>query len=157
MAVEALARRGIDKAVREDQPADERVLELVAADTHEVRAAVVRIEDADAGVRVRARVRLTGADPEPVARVDRNRSDRERGRVVEERRPRSARPLPYAAVCGACVNGTPVDIERGGAPADEAGAAARVRPHRIAVVRIVAVVGLRRQLGPSPTEGGQVL
>src|SRR5213078_5277857 len=98
VAVEPAARRRQGIAVGEDDPADRRVLQLVAADPDERRAAERLVEHADAGVRVGAGVRLAGADPEAVRRVDRKRADRERWRVVRQWRPAAAGPLPDAAV-----------------------------------------------------------
>jgi hypothetical protein len=50
MTVEAAARRRQREAVDEDDPSDRRVLQLVAADADERRAAGRLVEDADARV-----------------------------------------------------------------------------------------------------------
>ncbi len=147
-----------DEAVVVDQPAHRVVVQLVAANAREVRAAVAREEDAHPGVRVGVRVRFASTDPEAMTRVDGQRTDRERRRVVGQRLPLSgAGLLPDAAVSRACVEGRPVDSERGHATAHVLRPAARVRPHRIAVSRVVTVVRDGRLFSPASRRNRQVL
>ena len=155
--VEALARCRQDRSVGLDEPTDRVIVQLVAADAREGGAAVTRVENADAGVRIAARIRLAGADPEAVARIDREGSDGERRGIVGQRRPRAPGELPDAAVGSARVDRGSVDGERRHAPTDVAGTAAGVRPDRIAVALRVAVVGLVRDLAPGAGGDRQVL
>ena len=85
MAVETRTGCCEREAAVEDDPSDQGVLEFVSADAAEIRAAVSREEDADPGIRIGARVRLAGPDPESVIWVDSHRADRQRRRIVEER------------------------------------------------------------------------
>src|SRR4029450_3428160 len=91
---------------------------------------------------------LTGPDPDRViGRVDRDRADRDRGgRLVEDGRPVSApvRRLPHASIGSTGVDLLPAGPrhhrEPGHATAHVAGATARVRDVRIAVVVVCGVV-----------------
>src|SRR6185295_5990664 len=98
------------------------------------------------------RVVLAGADPDAlVGRIDGDRADRQRALGVERRSPCAAavRRLPHAAVGRAGPQrAVRLDGERAHATRDEAAAAAAIRENGVAVLRVIRVVILGRELRP---------
>ena len=156
---EPRARRGVDVTLSvEGQPADGRAVEGAPADKRP--AALVpglRPEHADAGVVLEGGVRLAGADPDRAVRCDRDRADRERALVVEDRCPAPAAVggPPDAPVGAARVDRVTGDREGAHAAGDQSRASAGVRDERVPVARGVGVVRLARDLGPRAAHGAQ--
>ena len=148
---EPVGRCGVDVAGAVERDArDETVVKSVPHELPRL-STVRRTVDAVTFVVLERGVGLAGADPEGViGRIDRERADREPGLPVEDRSPMGTvvGRLPHTTVGCARVHDVSVAHDRGHAPGYETGAAAAVRPERIAVAHGIRVVRNIRELVP---------